>query len=203
MNLLLDMSGAYTRKLVQKVVFKSLSSRDLTLYALSSENIKRNSIGIIFSILSNSIGEIIREINRNNEVRINIIGEKKDLPTKIINILKKVETTTKFNKKLNLNVAFNYGGRNEIIHCINSIIKKNKYNVINEKIIRDNLYLPNLPDPDILIRTGGFNRLSNFLLFQLSYTDLFFTETLWPDITTDEIIGFFNSYNLIEKKYGL
>ena len=75
--------------------------------------------------------------------------------------------------------------------------------VINEEIIRGNLYLPNIPDPDILIRTGGYQRLSNFLLFQLSYTELFFTKTLWPDITKKEIKKIFNTYMNIERKYGL
>ena len=80
---------------------------------------------------------------------------------------------------------------------------KNSNIKITEKIIRDNLYLSNVPDPEILIRTGGFQRLSNFLLFQLSYTELFFTKTLWPDITKKEIISIFNKYKTIERKFGL
>ena len=104
-----------------------------------------------------------------------------------------------------MNVALNYGSRNELVYCFNNLFnkKKNKDIVINERIIRDNLYLSDVPDPDILIRTGGFQRLSNFLLFQLSYTDLFFTKTLWPDITKREIINIFDKYKIIEKKYGL
>ena len=111
----------------------------------------------------------------------------------------------KNNNQLNLNVAFNYGSKYELINCFNNLlnIQHEKKLIINEKNIRDNLFLKNIPDPDLLIRTGGFQRLSNFLLFQLSYTELFFTKTLWPDITKKEIINIFNKYKLIERKYGL
>ena len=94
---------------------------------------------------------------------------------------------------------------NEIVNCFNKIIKsKNTIDFnVDEKMIRNNLYLPNLPDPDILIRTGGFKRLSNFLLFQLSYTELFFTNTLWPEITKEEITDIFEKFKSIQRKYGL
>ena len=92
--------------------------------------------------------------------------------------------------------------KNELIYCFNQLLNQKNKN-INEQKIRQNLYLPNIPDPDILIRTGGFQRLSNFLLFQLSYTELFFTKTLWPDLSKSEINSIFNEYDIIERKYGL
>ena len=177
----------------------------LTLFALSSENINRPNVNIIFELISNNFNVFLEDITKNNKVRVQIFGNTNNLPKNIIRIIKKIEIATKENNQLHLNVALNYGSRNELVYCFNNLFnkKKNKDIVINEKIIRDNLYLSDVPDPDILIRTGGFQRLSNFLLFQLSYTDLFFTKTLWPDITKQEIINIFDEYKIIEKKYGL
>ena len=157
----------------------------LTLFALSSENIKRLSVNIIFDIISNDLNAFLAEITNNNKIRVKIIGNKDNLPKKILQNINKIEKITKENRKLNLHIAFNYGSKNEIIDCFSKLLKnKNiKKLQINENLIRDNLYVPNIPDPDILIRTGGFKRLSNFLLFQLSYTELFFTKTLWPDLS--------------------
>ena len=177
----------------------------LTLFALSSENINRPNVNIIFELISNNFNVFLEDITKNNKVRVQIFGNTNNLPKNIIRIIKKIEIATKENNQLHLNVALNYGSRNELVYCFNNLFnkKKNKDIVINERIIRDNLYLSDVPDPDILIRTGGFQRLSNFLLFQLSYTDLFFTKTLWPDITKREIINIFDKYKIIEKKYGL
>ena len=177
----------------------------LTLFALSSENINRPNVNIIFELISNNFNVFLEDITKNNKVRVQIFGNTNNLPKNIIRIIKKIEIATKENNQLHLNVALNYGSRNELVYCFNNLFnkKKNKDIVINERIIRDNLYLSDVPDPDILIRTGGFQRLSNFLLFQLSYTDLFFTKTLWPDITKREIINIFDKYRIIEKKHGL
>ena len=177
----------------------------LTLFALSSENIKRPTVNIIYKIIKNNKEKLIKDLTAESKVKVKFIGNKTDIPDNIKKILKELEVFTENNKLLNLNVAFNYGSINEIIYSINKIIKSNNKTdfTVNEKIIRDNLYLPNTPDPDILIRTGGFKRLSNFLLFQLSYTELFFIDTLWPDITRKEIIDIFNKYKSTERKYGL
>ena len=177
----------------------------LTIFALSSENIKRRSVNIIFDIISNNLDSFLEYVIKKNKIWIRIFGNKNQLPEKINKIIYKIEITTKENNKLFLNVALNYGSKDELIYCFNNLINnKNKKIInINEKIIRNNLYLKNVPDPDLLIRTGGFQRLSNFLLFQLSYTELFFTKTLWPDITKREIINIFNKFKLVERKYGL
>ena len=176
----------------------------LTLFALSSENIQRISVNIIFDLILNNLDIYLDNISKNNKVKIQIFGNRNDLPIKIKKIIEKIEIVTKNNNQLYLNVALNYGSKNEIVQCFNNLLNNDaKDEVINEQIIRDNLYLPDVPDPDILIRTGGFQRLSNFLLFQISYTELFFTKTLWPEITEKEIIDIFNKYKNIERKYGL
>jgi len=191
---------------IKEIIELSLEKRVkyLTLFALSSENIHRPGINIIFDIISNNLDSFLEDISKNEKIKVRIFGSRNDLPKKIIKIINQIEILTKNNNQLCLNIAFNYGSKNELVHCFNNLIKNiNKNIVINEKNIRDNLYLPDVPDPDILIRTGGFKRLSNFLLFQLSYTELFFTNTLWPEITKKEILNFFEQYKIIERKYGL
>ena len=119
--------------------------------------------------------------------------------------LSNLETQTIHNKLLNLNIAFNYGFVDELLYLINNILNlsNNKKIIINELLIKKNLYLPDTPYPDLLIRTGGFTRLSNFFLFQLSYSELFFTKTLWPDLSKKEVLNIFNKYKKTERKYGL
>ena len=144
-------------------------------------------------------------MSNKKKVKIKIIGKRNNLSSNIKEKIFELEKKTINNKLLNLNIAFNYGFINELLYLVNNIVNlsSNKKIVINESLIRNNLYLPNTPDPDILIRTGGFNRLSNFFLLQLSYTELFFTKTLWPDLSKNEILKIFNQYLKIERKYGL
>ena len=175
----------------------------LTIYALSSENIKRASVVSIFDIMIDEYEKLLNEFKANKEVKIKIIGEKNNLPKKIINILNGLEQETMNNNKLHLNIAFNYGTDKELISIFNNIVRENKIKNINEEIIKQNMYLSNIPDPDLLIRTGGHQRLSNFLLLKLSYTELFFTKTLWPDLSKKEIISIFENFMNIERKYGL
>lgn len=175
----------------------------LTIYALSSENIKRASVASIFDIMIDEYEKLLNEFKSNKEVKIKIIGEKNNLPKKIISILNSLEHETINNNKLQLNIAFNYGTDKELISIFNNIVKENKIKNINNKIIKQNMYLSNIPDPDLLIRTGGHQRLSNFLLLKLSYTELFFTKTLWPDLSKKEIVNIFEDFMNIERKYGL
>ena len=177
----------------------------LTLFALSSENMKRMNVNLIFELISNNFDNFLNNISRNNQVKIQVFGNINGLPKKTKKIVQKNQKITKNNNKLILNIALNYGSKNELVDCFNNLLNnKLKKNIkINEKSIRDNLYLPSLPDPDILIRTGGFQRLSNFLLFQLSYTELFFTKTLWPEISKKEIQNIFYKYKNIERKFGI
>jgi undecaprenyl diphosphate synthase len=177
----------------------------LTVFALSYENTKRPSVSIIYKLLSDEYKAILKKFNNDKHVKINIIGERESLPNDLKNIFNELEIKTKNNSKLILNIAFNYGSNQEIISVIKKIIRLDRQEKIeiNEKLINREMYLSNIPDPEILIRTGGFKRLSNFLLFKLSYTELFFTETLWPDLGEEEILKIFSKFNTIKRNYGL
>ena len=171
----------------------------ITVFALSSENLKRNSSYLIFKIIRKIYKKLLKDLN-NKKVNINIIGEKKNLPEDILKIFKKIKYFEYNN--LQLNIAFNYGTQYEVKNIIESFVKNNTKK-IDLKMIREKMYLGNIPDPEILIRTGGFQRLSNFMLLNLSYSDLFFTNTLWPEFSINELEKIFNKYSNIKKNYGL
>ena len=176
----------------------------LTLFTLSSENLFRTSINNIFKIILNCFEKFLLEIIDENKIKIRIIGRRNNLPKKIINIINKCEDLTSKNKELTLNLAFNYGFKNEISNVIEKIIKSKKLiNPQNLSEINDLFDLGNIPDPDILIRTGGHKRLSNFILYNLSYTEIFFIDTLWPDFSILEYNQIISEYYKIERNYGL
>ena len=176
----------------------------LTLFTLSSENLFRTSINNIFEIILNCFEKFLLEIIDENKIKIRIIGRRNNLPKKIINIINKCEDLTSKNKELTLNLAFNYGFKNEISNVIEKIIKSKKLiNPKNLSEINDLFDLGNIPDPDILIRTGGHKRLSNFILYNLSYTEIFFIDTLWPDFSILEYNQIISEYYKIERNYGL
>ena len=176
----------------------------LTLFTLSSENLFRNSINNIFKIILNRFEEFLHEIIDENQIKIRIIGRRNNLPKKIINLINKCEDLTSKNKELTLNLAFNYGFKNEISNVIEKIIKSKKLiNQQNLSEIKDLFDLGSIPDPDILIRTGGHKRLSNFILYNLSYTEIFFIDTLWPDFSILEYNQIISEYYKIERNYGL
>ena len=171
----------------------------ITVFALSSENLQRNSSYLIFKIIRKIYKKLLKDLN-NKKININIVGEKKNLPEDILKIFNKIQYFK--NDNLQLNIAFNYGTQYEVKNIIESFIKDNSKK-INLKMIRQKMYLGNMPDPEILIRTGGFQRLSNFMLLNLSYSDLFFTNTLWPEFSINELEKIFNQYSNIKKNYGL
>ena len=181
-----------------------LGVSNLTLFTLSSENLNRNSVNNIFKIIYDYFNEFLTKFVNEKKIRIKVIGRRENLPNKIIDMINKCERLTSENTLLNLNIAFNYGFKNEIV----DVLKKIKFDNVNidlnnEKEIKKLFYLGNTPDPEILIRTGGNNRLSNFILYNLTYTELFFTNTLWPDFNKQELLEIFNEYQKIERRYGL
>lgn len=172
----------------------------LTFYVFSTENWKRpkSEINFLFKLIeSYFLKEIKNTINQG--IKLNIFGELKKLPKKIQKTLNNSLTLTKNNKKITINLAINYGSKNEIIEAFKKI--KNKKN-ISIKDINNNLYSKKIPDPDILIRTGGHNRLSNFLLWQLAYSELYFLKKLWPEFTLKDLKKIISNYKKIKRNFG-
>ena len=173
----------------------------LTLYTFSSENWKRpkNEIVFLFNLLEKFLKKKINKIIEKN-IKLKFIGELNKLPPKLQKLIKLSEKKT-FNKKtLQVNIALNYGSKIELINTIKKIKKKKI--TINEKNIDNNLYTKHLPNPDILIRTGNTHRLSNFLLWQLSYTEIFFEKKLWPDFTGKDFDKIMNKFKNIKRNFG-
>ena len=173
----------------------------LTLYTFSSENWKRpeKEITFLFKLLENFLKKKINKIIE-KDIKLKFIGELNKLPTKLQKLIKLTEKTTFYKKTLQVNIALNYGSRIELINTIKKI--KQKKIIINEKNIDNNLYTKNLPNPDILIRTGDTHRLSNFLLWQLSYTEIFFEKKLWPDFKSQDFNKILNRFKNIKRNFG-
>ena len=191
---------------IRNLVTYSLSKKIsyLTIFTLSSENINRSSINLIYDIIYDNFSKTFNDLVKEKGVKIKIFGSRKNLPPKILEIFQNIEETSFNNKNLILNIAFNYGFKDEINHIIKNVINRNiNINLDNEKDINKLFFLGSLPDPDILIRTGGYKRLSNFIMYNLTYTELFFTETLWPDFSEKEFNSIINQYSKIDRKYGL
>ena len=173
----------------------------LTLYTFSSENWKRpkTEITFLFKLLENFLQKKINKIIE-KDIKLKFIGELNKLPSKLQKLIKLTEKKT-FNKKtLQVNIALNYGSKIELINTIKKI--KRKKIALNEKNIDNNLYTKYLPNPDILIRTGDTHRLSNFLLWQLSYTEIFFEKKLWPDFTDKDFNKIINEFKSIKRNFG-
>ena len=173
----------------------------LTLYTFSSENWKRpkNEITFLFKLLENFLKKKINKIIE-KDIKLNFIGELNKLPTKLQKLIKLSEKKTLKKKTLQVNIALNYGSKMELIKTVKKI--KQKKITINEKNIDNNLYTKHLPNPDILIRTGDTHRLSNFLLWQLSYTEIFFEKKLWPDFTGKDFNKIINKFKSIKRNFG-
>tara|TARA_B110000037_G_scaffold39661_1_gene49075 strand:+ start:108 stop:785 length:678 start_codon:yes stop_codon:yes gene_type:complete len=173
----------------------------LTLYTFSSENWRRpkNEITFLFTLLENFLKKKINKIIEKN-IKLKFIGELDELPLKLQSSIKLSEKKTIKNKSLQVNIALNYGSKIELISAIKKIKQKNI--TINEINIDKNLYLKDLPDPDILIRTGGTHRLSNFLLWQLSYTEIFFEKKLWPDFNVNDFNKVLRKFKSVKRNFG-
>tara|TARA_B100000767_G_C19760493_1_gene534932 strand:+ start:2194 stop:2862 length:669 start_codon:yes stop_codon:yes gene_type:complete len=170
----------------------------VTFYVFSSENWKRpkKEIDFLFKLIKNYFSIEIKNII-NQGIKINIFGDLKKLNSDVKISINKTINLTKKNKKIIVNLAINYGSKNEIFNAF----KKNKKK-LSIKNFEKNLYTKNLPNPDILIRTGGHKRLSNFMLWQLAYAELFFLNKLWPDFNRNDLIKVINSYKRSKRNFG-
>ncbi len=187
---------------VEKIIKSSIKNKIkfLTLYAFSTENWKRpkKEISYLFSLLENFLLNKISDLNNKN-IKLKIIG-KKNFSKKLNNLLRKTEILTSKNKRLQINLALNYGSRIELIDTFKLMQKKNIN--INEKNIINNLYTKNIPDPDILIRTGNTKRLSNFLLWQMAYTEVYFEKKLWPDFNEIDYKRILIKFKKVKRNFG-
>ncbi|MCF7885339.1 MAG: isoprenyl transferase [Candidatus Marinimicrobia bacterium] len=180
----------------------------LTLYTFSVENWSRprNEISALMKLLVSTVKREVKELNKNN-VQLSLIGQIEDLPDDPRQeLLKGVEKTSR-NTGLQLNLALSYGGRQEIIHGVKQIAKKIEQGKlsskdIDEKVFADHLFTAGLPDPDLLIRTSGEMRVSNFLLWQMAYTEIYVTQTYWPDFREMELLKAINDYQRRERRFG-
>ena len=190
-------------KTVEKIINISIKKkiRYLTLYTFSTENWKRPSseIKYLFDLLENFLINKI-DLLIKNQIKLKVIGNRKGFSKKLSNLLNISEKKTKKNNKLQINLALNYGSKFEIIHTIKSLNKKKLE--INENNINMNLYTANIPDPDILIRTGNTNRLSNFLLWQIAYTEIFFVKKLWPDFDENDFSKIILKFKKLKRNFG-
>lgn len=185
-----------------------LGIENLTLYAFSTENWNRPKLEVntLMQLLVHSLKNELKTLQDNN-VRLQTIGNTNKLPKNIQKELNEVIEKTKNNTRTNLTLALSYGSREELLNVVKSISNKVKNNIISidtidESIINEHLYTRNLPDVDLLIRTSGEHRISNFLLWQIAYAELFFTEVLWPDFTDEHLYEAIISYQKRERRFG-
>jgi undecaprenyl diphosphate synthase len=176
----------------------------LTLYTFSTENWNRpkKEIDYLFFLFKYFYKKNFNKLNKNN-IKIKFIGDLKNIPKDLKITIKKIEDKTKNNDAITVIFAFNYGAKSELVNAFKNIIKnKTKFNEINDELINNNLYTNNIPDPDILIRTGGEKRLSNFLLWQLSYAELFFINKNWPDFNFFDLKKVIKAFGVTKRKFG-
>jgi undecaprenyl diphosphate synthase len=187
---------------VEKIIKETIKQKInyLTLYAFSTENWNRpkNEINYLFSLLENFLINKIDDLHKKN-IKLKIIGVK-NFSKKLNNLLNSSEKKTAKNKTLQINLALNYGSKNEILNALKKIAKN--HDKINEKNLKKYLQTKNTPDPEILIRTGNTKRLSNFLLWQLAYTEIFFEKKLWPDFNEKDYTRIIKQFKKIKRNFG-
>ena len=189
-------------KTVEKIIKETIKNKIkyLTLYAFSTENWKRpkNEVNYLFNLLENFLITRIEDLNK-QKIKLKILGIK-SFSKKLNNLLNYSEKKTSKNSRLQINLALNYGSKKELINAFKSILKAKV--IVNEKNFTNYLQTKNIPDPDILIRTGNTRRLSNFLLWQLAYSEIFFETKLWPEFNEKDYKKIINKFKKIKRNFG-
>ena len=185
-----------------------LGIEHLTLYAFSTENWNRPKLEVnaLMDLLVYSLEKEKDSLIKNN-IKVNVIGDMESLKNKPKSKLQDIISSTNGNDKLNLNLAISYGSRQELLQAIRELSDKVKNNIISvknidENIINEHLYTRNLPNVDLLIRTGGESRVSNFLLWQIAYAEMYFTDILWPDFKEKDFLDAIGNYQKRERRFG-
>ena len=186
-------------KIIEAAVYKKI--KYLTLFVFSTENWKRpvKEVNYLIRLLNKYIDKEISNLLKKN-IKINVIGDISPFPNILKNKLKKISSLSKTNNKIQINMALNYGSRQEIIKAINSLNKNNLK--INEKNINKFLYTHDVPEPEILIRTGNTKRISNFLTWQIIYSEIFFVKKMWPDFNEKDFKKIIFDYKKINRNFG-
>lgn len=181
---------------------RELGIKHLTLYAFSTENWNRpkEEVDTLFKLLEEYLRAKKRKLYELN-IRVKFIGRRDRIPRNLIRLMEEIEEESKNFNGLNLNLAVDYGGRDEILRAVKKLLREDP-KVINEETFSQYLDLACSPDPDLLIRTGGEQRVSNFLLWSIAYTEFYFTPTLWPDFTREEFIKAIEEYSRRKRKFG-
>jgi len=194
--------GAQSAKIIIEAC-SNLNIPYLTLYAFSRENWNRPifEIDSLMSLLGGMLTNELKELERNNIV-FQVVGRIEDLPRSVQKIVSNAIEKTKNNTGLILSLALSYGGRQEIIDAINKIIMSEKKEIIDEEIVKNHLYCPEIPDPDLIIRTAGEYRLSNFLLWQSAYSEIYISKKNWPDFTEKDLIEALQDFNKRNRTFG-
>ena len=193
-------AGLYTVETVIDACIKE-QIKHLTLYAFSTENWKRpkKEIDFLFNLLENFLTKKIENLIK-KKIKLKFIGELNKLPITLKKLIKKSEIKTLKNLGIQINVALNYGSKNELINSIRLI--NNKRIPVNEKNIDKNLFTKDIPEPDLMIRTGNTQRLSNFMLWQLAYTEIFFEKKLWPDFNKKDFMKILTKFKAVKRNFG-
>lgn len=200
-------AGLETAKRILEFVGKRLGIKYLTLFVFSKENWRRpkREVDFLMDLLAEFLRKNLDEL-LGNGVRLRVLGDLDGLPLKVQRELKRALSLSRSNDKLHLSLAINYGGRQEILRAVQLILKDSRNGglpqEIDEALFRRYLYTAELPDPDLLIRTSGEERLSNFLLWQSAYTEFWVTETLWPDFSPEELLEAVEDFQARQRKFG-
>ena len=222
--IIMDGNGRWAKKIGKKRAFghengtnsvkecidasMKLGIKNLTLYVFSTENWNRPKfeVNALMNLLVNTLNKQKKSLIENN-IKVNVFGDLESLNKKPKDKLKDIILSTEKNNKLNLNLAISYGSRQELLKAIREVSNKVKNNIISEKnidekIINEHLYTRNLPNVDLLIRTGGESRVSNFLLWQIAYAELYFTDILWPDFKQKDFFDAIGNFQKRERRFG-
>jgi len=199
--------GAENLKRIAKFA-NSIGIKYMTVYAFSTENWKRTEkeVSAIMRLLKFYLGDFLSKTSVDN-IKINVIGNSYNLNEDLQKEIKKVEEKTANNTGMVLNIAFNYGGRDELVNATKNIVKQveeNKISIeeITEQVISNNIYTAGQPDPDLVIRTSGEQRISNFLLWQIAYSEFIFSDKYWPEFNNDDLIETIKIYQHRTRKFG-
>lgn len=193
-------------KTVRRIVEDAadIGIKHLTLYSFSTENWTRpkTEIAALFQLLKKYVADDLDTLNANN-VRVRIIGSREGLSLDLVEVIEKVETTTRHNTEFFLNIAFNYGGRDEILRAVKGLVREGvSADDITEKMLESYLDTSDIPDPDLVIRTSGEQRISNFLSWQAAYSEFVFTDVLWPDFSRVDLEQAISEFQRRDRRFG-